>query len=221
MRKWGQYIFFRVPGRRARTASPEKYILSPFNGFTLVEMLIALAIFGMITAAGVVLLGLTVRTQETSDRLLDETGAVRRTGALLTADLAQATPRISRDGDGRARPAFAGGTGGEALLLGFVRRGGDEEAAGRASLERVEYRLRAGRLERWRDSAVDGGGPAVAAPLLDDVRQVRLRYRDREGNWRVRWDPTDAAQLPVAVELVTVSAAQGTVRQLFLVGGGR
>jgi len=57
--------------------------------------------------------------------------------------------------------------------------------------------------------------------LLEGVRRVRLRYRDREGVWRARWDPTDAASLPVAVELVTDSEGQGVLRQLFLVGGRR
>ena len=59
------------------------------HGFTLVEMLIALLIFGMLTAAGVTLLTLTVRTQETSERLLGQLGEVRALGALLTADLAR------------------------------------------------------------------------------------------------------------------------------------
>src|SRR6185295_20001117 len=91
------------------------------RGFTLVEMLIALTIFGMLTAAGVALLTLTVRTQATSERLLDEVGELRRAGALLTADLGQAAPRISRDGDGRARPAFIGAAGDGELLMALVR----------------------------------------------------------------------------------------------------
>lgn len=191
------------------------------HGFTLVEMLIALVIFGMITAAGVTLLTLTVRTQETSDRLLDTLSALRRTGALLNADLAQAAPRIHRNGDGRPQPAFTGGNGGEALLMAFVRRGWEDENAFRSSLQRVEYRVRDGRLERWRYDAVDGEGRAVAMPLLEGVRRVQLRYRDRDGTWRDRWDPTDPARLPIAVELVSDSEGQGEVRQLFLVGGGR
>lgn len=186
------------------------------QGFTLVEMLIALAIFGMITAAGVALLSLTVRTQETSARLLDELGAVRRTGALLAADLALAAPRIRRDGDGRPRPAFEGGAGDGALLIALVRRGADEEG-----VRRIEYRLAAGRIERLSFAAVDGAGGAETAPLLDGVRRARLRYRDRDGGWRARWDPTDPARLPVAVELVTDSEGRGVLRQLFLVGSGR
>lgn len=191
------------------------------GGFTLIEMLIALTIFGMITAAGVALLSLTVRTQETSARLLDSLGAVRRTGALMTADLAQAAPRIRRDGEGRPHPAFAGGEGDDALLFALVRRGWDDEEAAHGSLQRVEYRMREGRLERWSFAAVDGEGAPRVASLIEGVRTVRLRYRDREGLWRARWDPSDAALLPVAVELVTDSAGQGMLRQLFLVGSRR
>ena len=191
------------------------------QGFTLVEMLIALVIFGMITAAGVTLLTLTVRTQETSDRRLDSLGRLRRTGALLNADLAQAAPRVRRDADGQPVRAFIGGNGGEALLMAFVRRGWEDDSAFRSSLQRVEYRLRDGRLERWRYDAVDGEGHAVAMPLLEGVSRVQLRYRDRDGNWRDRWDPTDATRLPIAVEIVSDSEGQGQVRQLFLVGNGR
>ena len=190
-------------------------------GFTLIEMLIALVIFGMITAAGVTLLTLTVRTQESSERVLETVGALRRTDALLNADLAQAAPRIRRDGDGQSVPAFTGGNGGDALLMAFVRRGWEDETAFRSSLQRVEYRLREGRLERWRYDAVDGAGRAVAMPLLERVRRVQLRYRDRDGAWRDRWDPTEPARLPTAVEITSDSEGQGQVRMLFLVGSGR
>jgi general secretion pathway protein J len=57
--------------------------------------------------------------------------------------------------------------------------------------------------------------------LLDGVQSLRLRYRDDEGEWRERWDPSEPNAMPVAVELVVASARQGTLRQLFLVGTGR
>lgn len=185
-------------------------------GFTLVEMLIALTIFGMITAAGVALLTLTVRTQATSERLLDQVGELRRAGALLTADLGQAAPRISRDRDGRPRPAFVGAAGDGELLLALVRGGTDEDP-----LQRVEYRLRGGVLQRLAFDRVDGDARAVAIPLLGGVRQVRLRYRDREGTWQPAWNVPDPTRLPRAVELVSDSEAHGSVRELFLVGAGQ
>ena len=189
------------------------------SGFTLVEMLIALSIFGMLTAAGVALLGVTARTQETSDRLLAELGEIQRTGALLNADLAQATPRLYRDRDGRPQRAFTGGRGDEPGLMVFVRRGWDSGDGG--GLKRVGYRLREGRLERLSFPRVDGGGTATIVPLLDGIQSLRLRYRDDEGEWRDRWDPSEPNAMPEAVELVVASEGQGTLRQLFLVGTGR
>jgi general secretion pathway protein J len=185
-------------------------------GFTLVEMLIALTIFGMLTAAGVALLTLTVRTQATSERLLDQVGELRRVGALLGADLAQATPRVSRDRDGSARPAFIGAAGDGELLMALVRGGSDEDP-----LQRVEYRLRGGNLERLAFGRVDGESRAVAVPLLSGVRQVRLRYRDRTGNWQPVWNVTNPTLLPRAIELVSDSETHGSVRELFLVGNLR
>ncbi len=181
-------------------------------------MLIALAIFGMLTAAGVALLNVTARTQETSDRLLAEVAEIRRVGSQLNADLAQAAPRPWRDGDGRSQRAFAGGAGDAPVLLAFVRHGWDNGDGG--TVQRVGYRLREGRLERLSFRNVDGGGAAIAVSLLDGVSALRLRYRDVEGAWLDRWVPADATRLPQAIELVTSSAAQGTVRQVFLVGGG-
>jgi len=189
------------------------------DGFTLVEMLIALSIFGMLTAAGVALLSVTARTQETSDRLLAELGEIRRVGALLTADLAQAVPRIRRGADGRPRRAFAGGAGGSPLLVAFVRRGWD--AGEGDALQRVGYRLRGRVLERLAFARVDGGGDGLAVALVDGVRALRLRYRDEDGAWSDSWEPTDAAELPHAVELVTETDAHGMIRQLFLVGAGQ
>lgn len=186
------------------------------NGFTLVEMLIALSIFGMLTAAGVTLLTLTARTQQTSDRLLEEVSELRRAGALLGADLALALPRPHRDGDGRPRPAFAGGTGEAAELIVLVRGGWDSGDGPRP--QRVGYRLREGSLERLAFPHVDGGGEAVAVTLIDGVRALRLRYRDEDGVWQRSWAHSDSARLPRAVELVTSTDRHGLVRMVFAVG---
>lgn len=188
------------------------------HGFTLTEMLVAITIFGMLSAAGIALLSASVRTQEISDHRLGEVGAVRRTASLLSADLAQAVARPWRDLEGRTRPAFAGRAGDEAMLLVFVRTRWDGHDARPA---RIAYRLREGRLERLEYPHVDGTAPGTAVLLLDQVHQARLRYRDRDGHWRERWDPTDPLRLPAAVELVTAREGEGPLRQLFLVGPQR
>ena len=190
-------------------------------GFTLVEMLIALAIFGMITAGAVALLSFSVTSQEMSERQLDALSSVRRAGSLLTADLGQAVPRPWRDGEGRQQSAFFGAAGQETRVMVLVRGGWDNpDQMPRASLQRVEYRLQGGRLIRIGYANVDGGSAAAVAGLIGDVQQLQLRFRDREGLWRDRWEPGDPTELPVAVELTVVTPRFGSLRQLFLVGAG-
>ncbi len=191
------------------------------NGFTLVELLVALTIFGMLAAAGVGLLSFSVRAQEVADDRLARLAEQRRAGALLTADLAQAAPRVHRDEAGAVRPALQGTSGqDDALLLSLVRRGWDNpDDANSSTLQKVHNRLSQGRLERLGYRHVDGAAALPPVAVLTEVRSLRLRYRDREGNWRDRWDPTQPSQLPLAVEMVVATGAGAEVRQLFLVGG--
>ena len=190
-------------------------------GFTLVEMLIALAIFGMITAGSVALLSFSVRAQDMADRQLASLSAIRRAGTLLGADFAQAVPRPWRDEAGQPQRSFYGTSGQETRLFVLVRGGWDNpDALPRSSLQRVEYRLQAGRLYRVGFAHVDGGGAASVSSLIDDVQRVELRYRDRAGEWQPVWDRPDPRELPVAVEMIATTARFGTVRQLFLVGNG-
>jgi general secretion pathway protein J len=190
------------------------------SGFTLIELLVALTIFGLLAAAGVGLLSFSVKAQEVSGERLAALAQVRRAGALLTSDLAQAAPRIARDEAGSPRAAFLGGSGqGERVLLSLVRRGWENlDEANRPSLQKVEYRLVGDRLERLAYTQLDGMPPRPAVPVMTGVRTLRLRYRDREGQWRERWDPTQPSLMPLAVEMIVDTQASGRIRQLFLIG---
>lgn len=192
------------------------------QGFTIVELLVALLIFGMLSAAGVALLSFSVGAQDAATERLDELSDIRRTAGILTSDLAQAAPRLSRDQSGAVQPAFVGNTGGDgSVALTLVRRGWENvDDAARPSLQKVEYRLRDGRLERrgWR--FVDGASAMEPVALLEGVSSIQLRYRDRDGNWRERWDPQRVTEMPRAVELLINMPRYGSIRQLFLVGAG-
>jgi general secretion pathway protein J len=185
-------------------------------GFTLVELLVALLIFGMLAAAGVMLLRFSVDAQSAATTKLDAIGAARRIDSLLAADMAQAVPRATRDAAGRTTPAFAGTPDGFTL----VRGGWDNlDDAPRASLMRVEYRLSGGQLVRRQWPMLDGAAPEPAATLVDRVAGLRLRYRALDG-WRDRWDPIRLDALPRAVELVVRRVGAPEYRYVLLVGAG-
>lgn len=190
-------------------------------GFTLVEVMVALAVFALIAAAGVTILSFSVRAQGASAQALDDLGAVEQTAAILTADLGQAIDRPTRDAGGALLPTFAGSTGGAPLLR--LTRGGwsNVDASPRASLQKVEYRLEGGALLRVGYPALDGAAAGTPAVLIDRVAAAQLRFRFR-GAWSDAWD-AGAAPLPDAAELtlaVGVSRAQRRYHILFLVGGG-
>lgn len=198
--------------KRARTSA----------GFTLVEVMVALAIFGLIAAAGVTILSFSVRAQAVTTRALDDLGAVERLGTLLTADLGQAVDRPTRDSSGALLPAFAGANAGTPLLR--LTRGGwsNVDDNPRASLQKVEYRLDGGALLRTGYPALDGAAPLASATLIGQVGAVRLRFRI-DGAWSDRWDAPAATPLPDAVELTLLAGApraQRSYRMLFLVGTG-
>jgi len=188
------------------------------NGFTLVELLVALVIFGLLSAAGVALLSFSVIAQDNSAARMDEVATLRRAGALLTGDLAQAVPRVARDEAGQPHAAFEGGEGG--VLFSFTRAGWDNPGAEpRPSLQKVEYRLAGNRLERVAYPLLDGARPLAPAAVMNDVQDARLRFRDASGAWLDRWVATRPTDMPRAVELEVDSARYGRIRQLFLVGG--
>jgi general secretion pathway protein J len=185
------------------------------DGFTLVELLVALLIFAILSAAGVLLLSQSVRSGEMVDRRLDSSAELRRARQLLSADLGQAAPRLHRDARGGALPAFRG----NASFFSLIRPiGNGGNGTPRAGLVRVDYRLADGALLRTLYPMADGSEPLRASSLIRRIVRSGIRYRDRTGAWRTHWDPARPDELPAAIELTTEQEDRGAIRQLFLVG---
>ena len=93
------------------------------------------------------------------------------------------------------------------------------DGAARPSLQKVEYRVDEEAIDRVAYPMLDGAEPYPPGAMLNDVRAMALRYRFH-GAWSDRWDGSQGAALPQAVEL-TVTRKNGVVlRELFLVGTG-
>ena len=189
------------------------------HGFTLVEMMVALLIFAMISAAGVSLLTFSVRAQAASSQRLDSVADDQRMASALASDLAQAVPRITRDVVGANQRAFSGTNGvGAAPVLRYVRSGWSNPDAGtRASIQRVEIALEQGRLERRTYAMTDGATAGEPMVLADNVESIRLRYRNK-GLWTPVWDDPRPDALPKAVELIVKRKDQPALMMAFLVG---
>jgi len=192
------------------------------SGFTLVEALVALMLFALIAAAGAAVLSVSIDNRFAVRAASDRIAALQRTRSLLRADLGQAVARRTRDRDGEPHPLALSGAArpGDAVLT--VTRAGwsNPRDAGRPSLQRVEYRLIDGRLERRVSPFLDGSRPGPPQQLISGVTDLTVTFiqSGRETPVPVPGpdgDPPDAVRLSLTLQ------GYGPMSQLFLVGGGR
>jgi len=174
------------------------------TGFTLIEVLLALAIFGVIS---VLAYRATAALTDGEARLSAEAQRWRNLEALFTrfeADIRQAVPRDSRAGT-RTEPAWlalqADAAGNAALV--FSRAGAEFADEPGIAGQRIGYRLRGHAVEiaYWPqlDNAADRQ-PTVYT-LVDGVTAFRIAYLSRAGAWRDNWPLQGEAALPRAVRL--------------------
>lgn len=190
------------------------------SGFTLVEMLIALAIFALIAGGAMGLLRFSVDAEIASRSKTEQLAAMRRFLSIWTADLAQAAPRPSRDEAGGVQPALEAPTGSPDGTILRLTRGGwsNFDAEPRPSLQRVAYRWADGRLSRAGQPYPDGARADAAVVLTATAAAPRLRFRTADGVWRDRWEPQRIAELPVAIELTLPQAGGEALRVVSVVG---
>lgn len=192
-------------------------------GFTLVEMLVALFVFGLLAAAGAAVMGSTLTSQSAVKSRVERFADFQRLRAILRADLGQASDRRTRDTNGQPTPvAFIGGDpwgGAPERLFVVVRRGWenpDQEA--RPSLQYVEYRLSDGRIERRVRAALDGVALGPAQVLLTGVDRSDVAFLSK-GAWQGAWKGQPGTEIPRAVRLDLTVQGIGEVTQLFLTPG--
>jgi len=205
------------------------------KGVTLVELLIALLIFAMISSVGVFALRLVVDGREqlvTTDQRLREWQVSR---LIMRQDLAQISLRIVRDEFGAALSnEVVGGLGfsgrrpiaGETPLIGFVRDGwaNFDPNIPRSTLQYVEYILKDDDIIRRTRPYLDDARnqPKRDRILFEDVTNVEINFlvgeTSRGLDWSKDWPAPGGSGVPRAVRLIMTSPRYGEVEQLFWIG---
>jgi len=194
------------------------------RGFTLIEVLVSLAIFGVMSALAYQALGQTLSNTDLLHQRVDRIHAIQRTMSLLGRDLIQASPRPVRDplGDGYIA-SLRTGIGSDFALE--VTRGGWPNPAGlaRGTLQRAAYRLEDGEILRYHWNVLDPtiANEPIVTELLDDVDSLLFRYRTHNGDWGEQWPPQGIQGSvawrirPQVVEVVLTLPDEGEIRRFF------
>ncbi len=197
-------------------------------GFTLMELLVAVAIFAVVSALALTGFTQLQRQSEYAAQRLDRTREVQRAMQMLALDLEQVEPRAIREPLGETRlPALSVAVAAQYGLE--LTRAGWSNTAGlqRPTLQRVGYRL--DNQDLWRDHwpTLDRtmSVEPVKEKLLTGVRSVTFRVMDGSRNWLDHWPETQAVDQaavrlrPAAVEVTIELEDWGTIRRLVEVPG--
>jgi general secretion pathway protein J len=187
---------------------------APQAGYTLVEVLVAVVVFAILSASAYVALDALSRAADAHRGRSEDFGALQLAVARLDNDLRQLAARPVVASAGRTEPALVG----EPRRLAGTRAGWANPAGvKRSTLQRFGWQLSGSELQRVRWPVTDrvAESQALTETVLPDVESLALSYRDAAGNWQQRWPPDEAlARLPAAIEVVIDTRRFGRVRRV-------
>lgn len=222
--------------RRTRPRLAENRRAHSGAGFTLLELIIVIAVFAVLAAMAYGGLQAVLNTRAHVEASLARTQQYQKAYLLLRQDFQNATNRGARDVDGVARPAMFYDPYSHRLEF---TRGGWSNPLGlpRPGLERLNYRYEDDKLIRstWRALDVAPRATPVDVVLLDGIDELRWRFLSPQLQWSEQWPPEDAANNsaysgsstlnaaqtatpPAAVELTMRTRDWGEIRLLFKLG---
>ena len=196
-------------------------------GFTLLEIMVAIAIFAVLAAAAYGGMNSIVRAQIAVRESSDALDAISRALARFEKDLSQAYGRSARGAYATIDAAMVG----DSFSLSVTTMTIAATVTGpSATPVRVRHTLAQGRWLRTQTAALDlaPSTPETARLILDDFSAASFRYLDAQLIEHDRWPPANAAlegvspdALPRAVELRLTSKRFGEVRRLIALSGVR
>jgi general secretion pathway protein J len=193
------------------------------NGFTLIEVLVALAVFGVLSVMAYMALGQTLSNADMLGERMERLEAIQRAIRYLDSDLMQAAPRPVRGllGDGY-EPAVRSSFASEYALE--VTHGGWTNPAGmpRGTLQRSAYRIEDGELIRYHWRVLDRtiNNEPIETVLLDGVESIVFRYLTSDGEGSEQWPPANVPGpggfrlRPRGVEILLTLTDEGKIRRL-------
>lgn len=180
-------------------------------GFTLVEMLVALAIFSLLTVGATTAMVAGLKTKTQVDAAVKEMTAMETARALMRSDIDNIILRPGRDPYGNKELYLI--SGGTDTLLSFTR-GGRENPGGlekRGDVQRVAYVFEDEKLIR-RSFAVDNPGPLTPQRervLLEDIEDIEVSFAQERLTFTQMFVPVDQTEIPYDLFVMTIRFAGG------------
>lgn len=195
------------------------------QGFTLLEMMLAIALFSLLSMAGYQLLQAVLRNSELTQQHATRLAEIQRAFTLMESDISQArirpvTPLPSSSG---SQPSASPPSGGDfqpsrvgkndSLTLVHDHWRNPAAYLPRSNLERVSWRFQQGKLERLSHHQPDSHQTQPKVSLtLSNIDAFRLRFWS-QGRWQARWNHSQI--LPEGIEVTLETSDFGQLQRVF------
>jgi general secretion pathway protein J len=195
------------------------------QAFTLVELLVAIFVFAIVSAIAMGGYNELVKQSDIVSAGAGRTREVQSAMQRLVLDFTSLEPRPVREPLGDSvQPALRADERNDQLVE--LTHSGWSNPAGvpRSTLQRVAYRLEDKQLVREYWVVLDRTltGEPERAVLVDKVTRVGLRFMDANRTWQEQWPPLgnpSADMRPIAVEVTLELEDWGEIKRLIEVSG--
>lgn len=186
------------------------------SGFTLLELLIAMVIFSIMSLMAYGGLHSVLNSNASTQAYEKDLKGLQRSMMFIEKDLRQLTARPRHSGYNETQGAIVSEDLDIGALLEFTRSGNPNPANKlRSSLQRVRYVLEQEELQRWSWSLVDHlDAEPVIMPLVTSIETVSLRFMNAKKEWLESWASEDKSELPKAIEINITHKRWGKIRRL-------
>jgi general secretion pathway protein J len=195
-------------------------------GFTLLELLIAITVFTIISSITYRGMQTVLDTERHTTEHVQRLSKLQIGMSVIQRDIEQAVARSVRNEYGDSLAPLLGRNLGE-IFLEFTRGGyPNPMQLPRSNLQRVGYQLEDGVLYRisWQALDRDQESQPRTSRLIGNIQSLEVVYYDQQMKPGNAWPPTtpssgspSAAPLPKAVELIFELEYMGRIRRLFRV----
>ena len=203
-----------MENRRLKTESQRR-------GMTLIELLIALAVFAVLSAITYGAIRTAIETQQRIEVRTTRFAALQKAMAVIERDVLQMVDRPIRDEYGEPLPALKSSDG-DFRLMEFTRTGWQTLiGVNKVRLRRIAYELTDRQLFRLVWNVLDRAEDSLpsSSVLLTGVNAVEIRYLNTDNQWLSAWPlewGTDGTSfgLPRAMEINVDIVDIGRVKRL-------
>jgi general secretion pathway protein J len=166
------------------------------RGFTLIELMVAIAILAVIAVIGLTGLSRIIDSAQIAREHADRWQRIQLALRIVAQDLAQVHPRLTRDELGDATKGSFIASPIETYDLEFSRGGwANPVGLARGTVLRVAYNLEEDGLVRYYWPVMDRtlANTPFRTVLVDGVELLEMTFIDADGTGHVDWPPVNAA----------------------------